>query len=304
MPLPLDVKLLYQLSTAVIGGSDFNVVFKASDSPKTFKERRWFGKVWADLTSYAPFATMKQSHAGADLSPSVIFEHSIERALQIIFTRFATREFSEGIFVIRAEMGQDWFTPILQQPHCILRHMNYPLDLKSSQQSHRIMHGGNASALDLSNTAMDRDLSSSELGSPFLSQRKRRSTISTSHPTHFETCTVFYLGHNVKEFCSAFYSVGLIPGINSWYDLEACIDTLHRSAVMTVDPILDSEESSFELEDQTFAIPQGKLITLQDAKKTPHLGDLGNGSADPFGDTEQLLDLNTPDLGSLSMQYF
>jgi hypothetical protein len=35
---------------------------------------------------------------------------------------------------------------------------------------------------------------------------------------------------------------------------------------MTVDPILDSEESSFELEDQSFSLPLGKEITLGDVK--------------------------------------
>ncbi len=40
---------------------------------------------------------------------------------------------------------------------------------------------------------------------------------------------------------------------------------------MTVDPILESEESSFECEDQTFALPQGKHITLNDSKETPLL---------------------------------
>jgi hypothetical protein len=37
---------------------------------------------------------------------------------------------------------------------------------------------------------------------------------------------------------------------------------------MTVDPVHESEESSFEMDDQTFTLPQGKAITLQDMKQS------------------------------------
>ena len=47
----------------------------------------------------------------------------IERLLQIIFTRYANKEYHEGFFIVNAEFGADWFTPILQQPYVILRHL-------------------------------------------------------------------------------------------------------------------------------------------------------------------------------------
>ena len=180
MHLPIDIKLLYKLSTCVIGGSDFDLVFNQENSLET----KWFGNVFADLSFISPFAAIKERD---DLDSSNAFESSIERALQIVFTRFALREFSQGIFVVKAQMGQDWFTPILQQPHCILREMSKLPWLKSDTENNL------------------------NLGT-----RKRSATISTSTPT-CETSIIFYLGNNVKEFCSAFYSVGLIPGINSWY---------------------------------------------------------------------------------------
>lgn len=178
MHLPVDIKLLYRLSTCVIGGSDFDLVFNQGNSFDT----KWFGNVFADLSSISPFAAIKEN----ETDPSLAFESSIEKALQIIFTRFALREFSQGIFVVKAQMGQDWFTPILQQPHCILREMSKLPWLKSEAEPNL------------------------NLGT-----RKRSATISTSTPT-CETSIIFYLGNNVKEFCGAFYSIGLIPGINSW----------------------------------------------------------------------------------------
>ena len=190
MPLPIDTKLIYQLSCSVIGNTEFNLVFKNTDSPTTFQERRWYGKVWADLTNYKPFSVLNSDEPHS-------FNYSIERALQVIFTRFATREFTEGLFLLRAEMGQDWYTPILQQPHCTLRHMNHFL-LKPD-------------------TSSSTPCSSPLLLEETIASRKRSNTICTSHPSHFETYSIFYLGHNVKEFCSAFYPIGLIPGINSWY---------------------------------------------------------------------------------------
>lgn len=213
----MEMKLLHQLSLSVLNGADFNVTLKSSDSPRTFQERRWFGRVWADLTGYLPFASMAPSPAALGLAPTVSFEHSIERALQIVFTRFALREYQEGIFLIKAEMGQDWFTPILQQPHCILRHLDFSLASSSSPSRNGASITTVIKSEDTANTRQQHRRQHTPTST--LSPRKRCNTISTSNPAHFETYVVFYLGHNVKEFCSSFYPVGLIPGINSWYAL-------------------------------------------------------------------------------------
>jgi hypothetical protein len=77
-----------------------------------------------------------------------------------------------------------------------------------------------------------------------------------------------------------------------------------RSAVMTSDPILESEDSSFEVEDHTFALPLGKHFCMDEFKQQNPM--LGIASAhDPvesFVDPDHLLDMN--DLGSLSARYF
>ena len=77
-----------------------------------------------------------------------------------------------------------------------------------------------------------------------------------------------------------------------------------RSAVMTSDPILDSEDSSFEVEDHTFTIPLGKQFNMEELKQqNPMLGiTTSHDPMESFVDPENLLDMN--DLGSLSARYF
>jgi hypothetical protein len=71
---------------------------------------------------------------------------------------------------------------------------------------------------------------------------------------------------------------------------------------MTMDPVMESEESSFEMDDQTFTLPQGKAITLQDIRQTsgPMLSVIDENDPFPEG-----LDVVTgKDLSTLSMPYF
>ncbi len=68
---------------------------------------------------------------------------------------------------------------------------------------------------------------------------------------------------------------------------------------MTTDPILDSEESSFEIDNQTFSLPLGKQFSMDELKhQNPMLG--MHDPMESFVNTDNLLDLN--DLGSL--RYF
>lgn len=71
---------------------------------------------------------------------------------------------------------------------------------------------------------------------------------------------------------------------------------------MTVDPVIESEESSFEMDDQTFTLPQGKAITLQDMKQAsgPMLSVIDEN--DPF--PESLDVVSGKDLATLSMPYY
>ena len=79
----------------------------------------WSGRVFCNLTAARPYVSLGGGSSNAASAPG------IERLLQIIFTRYANNEYSEGIFVIRAEFGADWFTPILQHPCCVLRQHRY-----------------------------------------------------------------------------------------------------------------------------------------------------------------------------------
>jgi hypothetical protein len=73
---------------------------------------------------------------------------------------------------------------------------------------------------------------------------------------------------------------------------------------MTSDPILESEDSSFEVEDHTFALPLGKHFCMDELKQqNPMLGIApSEDQVDSFVDPDHLLDMN--DLGSLSARYF
>jgi hypothetical protein len=58
-----------------------------------------------------------------------------ERLLQTVFTRFANCEYEEGIIVLRAEFGADWFTPILRNFYFILEHPYVILRHNGNDQS-------------------------------------------------------------------------------------------------------------------------------------------------------------------------
>ena len=207
-PEAWNPEFLYKKSTQVLGGQDFDVVLETSDFLKS--ATKWTGNVWADLTSLKPFESLlKESLLQQTSSSSTdLFEMSVERALQLIFTKFANREYSEGIFVVKAEVGRDWFTPILQQPHCILRN--------------QLLLGSSTDYLS-SISSITEDFQATACHSP--PRKKRASTLpSMSSPAlHFSpesplkfTIAIFYLGENVRQFCATFYTIGLIPGINSW----------------------------------------------------------------------------------------
>jgi hypothetical protein len=129
-PLPFDMSRLYEVGQRVVQGGMFDKVCDTiaefeeleggnmdnatPDSSLSKKEIGWSGRVFCNLTRARPHSPL--SHT---------FAPGIERLLQIIFTRHANNEYSEGIFLIRAEFGADWFTPILQHPFCILRQHRY-----------------------------------------------------------------------------------------------------------------------------------------------------------------------------------
>ncbi|KAI8915765.1 hypothetical protein EDD86DRAFT_196771 [Gorgonomyces haynaldii] len=206
----LDLAVLFELSKTVIPNQRFDIVLH---SPKDFVKpdtRAWHGSVWGDLTTLIPFSTQKHK-AKLEMSPIKkgnagpipIFEGSVEHMLQLIFTRFETREYQEGLFLLKAEFGADWFTPVLQHPHCVIRQP--PRQNKSSPQDIDLL---NRDLMDNPESLLTPE------PSPYIANSKKDVD---QQPKQVETFVVFYLGPNVKDFCAAFHAIGLIPGVNSWY---------------------------------------------------------------------------------------
>ncbi|OAJ39741.1 hypothetical protein BDV3_005512 [Batrachochytrium dendrobatidis] len=227
--LPFHQSTIYQLGKEIILGQHFDIIANSSEEFTLIRQQGWFGRVWCDLSSSQPFST-----TGLGLHTPQNEYSGLERQLQIIFTKFDCKEFVEGLFLIRGQFGADWFTPILQTPFCILRHVTIPCSRQGrSQQSTQpqspkapkdkdtivssaskspkgkdaVNHSTNVHAVPTKKTSKYDGLSANLPDN------------SASDPVHvnsFDSYVVFYLGPNVKDFCIKFSSVGLVPGINSW----------------------------------------------------------------------------------------
>jgi hypothetical protein len=166
-----DIGHVFEVAQHVVVGGLFDQICHSVPEFEKLDDSTWSGKLFCDISSCRPFNRLLPSGPSAN--------QGIERLLQIIFTRYANKEYSEGIFVIRGEFGADWFTPILQHPMCILRQ--------------QILRRGNSSSDD----------TSSPSGSKM-------------NPT-FDSFVAFYMGPNVSQFCHQFRNVGYVPGFNCWY---------------------------------------------------------------------------------------
>ena len=105
--LPFDQEYIYELAKSVTTNNQFDHQSFSASEFLQIEQQEWFGSIYCDLSELKPFSRN--------------FKDGIERYLQIIFTRYANKLYNEGLFIIRAEFGADWFTPILQHPFCILR---------------------------------------------------------------------------------------------------------------------------------------------------------------------------------------
>lgn len=113
--LPYNDALVFELARGLGLATHFDFVAHSIQDFIHIESEPWFGRIFCNLTECLPFSTA---------NPEQVSEYGgIERFLQTIFTRFAKKDYAEGIFVIRAEFGADWFTPILQHPFAILRHL-------------------------------------------------------------------------------------------------------------------------------------------------------------------------------------
>ncbi|KAJ3356377.1 hypothetical protein HDU83_001168 [Entophlyctis luteolus] len=289
--LPFNEHLIFELSKQVVLGNQFDFVMQSVEDFQNAENKMWAGRVWANLASVRPISTREmysvppapivsapglssidEEGGAADMSLSSTptltatvagsaFEGGLEHLLRIIFTKFAGREFAEGIFVLRAEFGADWFSPILQHPYCILRHTLAPAPIEvpviaarendsgstgctnaagdsagprdqeqeasstlavvnstSSRKRQKLSRASStASALSVATTADISDVSTAATvrgTAAAATNPAQLLTVSVQPP--FESFAVFYLGPHVKEFCSVFRSVALVPGINSW----------------------------------------------------------------------------------------
>lgn len=108
--LPFNPSLVFNLASQLCG--EINTVAHTVAEFNMLESEPWAGNMYFNLSTALPFST-------SGLDP-----HSgIERLLQIIFTRFAQGEYTQAVIVLRAEFGADWFTPIMQYPYGILRHV-------------------------------------------------------------------------------------------------------------------------------------------------------------------------------------
>ncbi|KAJ3244307.1 hypothetical protein HDU78_011142 [Chytriomyces hyalinus] len=232
--LPFNEHLIFELSKQVVLGSQFDMVLQSVEDFQGAEHKMWGGSVWANLASVRPLTTRDIYSAPPPLADAAVFEGGLEHLLRIVFTKFAGKEFAEGIFLLRAEFGADWFSPIMQHPFCILRHTNVPapIEIPISTHPEASLQEAGSNASEVSTTtntttanaakrqkrgsAADGTAASSASSSSL--HRGGSGTLSATACVQppFESFILFYLGPNVKEFCTVFRSVALVPGINSW----------------------------------------------------------------------------------------
>lgn len=201
---------IFQQARAVIGNRQFDMILDTPGQFQMVENVEWNGCVWANLSGVLPVSTasqLAQAHLQSAQLDSLLLSESVcgyngglERMLYIIFTKFARKEFSEGVFLLPSEFGADWFTPLLQNPYCIIRHTPNPLPPPKDAV--------------LVDKLLEKEYG--EFLHAFRKQREQRVM-----GQQFTSFVVFYVGPNVQSFCLAFRGIGTIPGINSWTALLA-----------------------------------------------------------------------------------
>ncbi|KAI8822672.1 uncharacterized protein EV422DRAFT_409386 [Fimicolochytrium jonesii] len=238
--IPFSDGVIYELCMSVIGNQRFDVVLQTIQDFKDAEGKPWPGRLWCNLCGIRPFSTT-MIYSGA--SPSVrqiSYVCGLERLLEVIFTKFANKEFSEGLFLMKAEFGADWFTPILQHPYCILPNNNEPTYRAHPRPFSTLSENGDG--------VMDTE-EEQVLHSPY------------------ESYIVFYLGPNVKDFISVFRTAGLIPGVNSW---SAVMDVPSIPGIFIPAPIPEPEHGH-EREEQPAPMDEDEMETDSATADLAHL---------------------------------
>lgn len=200
--LPIDESEVFEYSKNVVAEQRFDMVLTNAEQLCVFIHEHWYGRVWADLTAIRP---VSNALPNVVYETDALFSGGLERLLQLIFLKFSEKQFQEGVFLLRGEFGAPWFTPIMQYPHCILSHQNIAPLSGSSAPTTNTSSSPSQGILEpymMSSTAV-----------PAIT-----TATATTKPTRpsFDSYVVFYLGPNVKEFCTIFQNRGIIPGLNSW----------------------------------------------------------------------------------------
>ncbi|KAJ3082624.1 hypothetical protein BCR33DRAFT_785111 [Rhizoclosmatium globosum] len=208
--LPFNEHLIYELSKQVVLGNQFDQVLQSVEDYQAAENRMWAGRIWANLASVRPLTTKEIYSVPPAVGDAAVFEGGLEHLLRIIFTKFAAKEFAEGLFLLRAEFGADWFSPILQHPYCILRHTNPPAPIEIPINPNPVPNNDTASSA----AAGKRTKRGSTV--PSIADEAKSTPMTACVQPPFESFVMFYLGPNVKDFCNVFRSVALVPGVNSW----------------------------------------------------------------------------------------
>ncbi|KAI9203456.1 uncharacterized protein BJ171DRAFT_475812 [Polychytrium aggregatum] len=228
---------LYRVSHRVVvddsGSGGFSLVIHSHSDIIASTVNPWEGRMYGNFTSLRSRTSRSYYPSCIKPSPDLVeaycqpavpesSELKIEDILTHLFTRWSRREYIEGVFIVRAEIGAAWFTPILLHPHCFIKVPNPTLAeyARAAQHGHQLRHSGSCQTA----------AAGQELG-----KRKRTHTDATEdglygesiddeicdqcHKVAYrphETLVAFYLGQNVSRFCRVFGEIGFIPGYNTW----------------------------------------------------------------------------------------
>ena len=123
--LPINEPLVFELGKNAMTGKAYDTVVQSLSDYASAADVKWKGRLFCNMTMLRSVSTA--SLYGGDVAVNALkdyhgFEGGIENVLQLITRKFQNREFTEALFLLRAEFGADWFAAaVLKQPHCIIR---------------------------------------------------------------------------------------------------------------------------------------------------------------------------------------
>ncbi|TPX30605.1 hypothetical protein SmJEL517_g05848 [Synchytrium microbalum] len=192
--LPINEALVFELGKNAMTAKTYDTVLQTMADYTQAETTRWSGRLFANMTMLKPISTA--SLYGGDAAVAVLrdyhgFDGGLERILHIVTAKFQAREFTEALFLLKAEFGADWFAKtVLKQPYCVIHHTTPP------QVNGRT-------------------------GPPPAKKQRKSSNLTTiltrvNAIPAFESYVAFYVGPHVEAFTTSFAAIGSVPGANSW----------------------------------------------------------------------------------------